>query len=327
MRSKGIWGRPGDGLAATGWLWRVALVLVVLAVAGTMPAAAARPAEQAADDLNLALLKVYREAKAVRLAKTSPVIVAAFDELVLIRDGSERRAEITPRAYDSAKDMSHTVLGFYGAAALAMAEPAGDWAADLRTLRAQASAMLPRLAALGFAADRLERQTRLLTGAIAFADRALAAGAVTQAELTGYARQAAPFVLANAADAAAAQVDTLHAVVQQWRGEMTEAEWKRLYVVVLGARMPRVGNLQFQYFANALGPGAIDERLFYAEGIFDVKGGLDLLATIITDRELSATVFDDRLRMDRDLLADGAQAHLLQLFGRLGAVPGAAKTP
>jgi hypothetical protein len=29
-------------------------------------------------------------------------------------------------------------------------------------------------------------------------------------------------------------------------------------------------------------------------------------------------VFDDRLRMDRDVLADGAEAHLLELFGRLG---------
>src|SRR6185437_742602 len=129
MRSKGMRGRPVDGRAAAGRLWRVALVLVALAVAGAAPAAATQ-AEQAADDLNLALLKIYREAKTVRLAKTSPVIVAAFDELVLIRDGRERRAEVTPRAYDSAKDMSHTVLGFYGAAALAMAEPAGDWAAD-----------------------------------------------------------------------------------------------------------------------------------------------------------------------------------------------------
>jgi len=125
-------------------------------------------------------------------------------------------------------------------------------------------------------------------------------------------------VLANAADAATAQLDGLHALVQQWRGEMGEAEWQRLYVVILGPRMPRAGNLQFAYFANALGNAAIDQRLFYAEGIFDVKGGLDLLATIITDRELSAAVFDDPLRMDRDLLADGAAAHLLSMFGRLG---------
>jgi hypothetical protein len=181
--------------------------------------------------------------------------------------------------------------------------------------------VLPQLAALSFAGDRLERQTRLLRAAIDFADRMLAAGAVTQEALTAYARQQAPLVLANATEAAAAQLDGLNALVQTWRAEMGEAEWQRLYVVVLGPRMPRAGNLQFQYFVNALGVPAVDQRLFYAEGILDVKGGLDLLATIVTDRELSATVFADRLRMDRDLLADGAEAHLLTMFGRLGAAP------
>jgi hypothetical protein len=297
---------------------RITLVLAGLAVAGALPAVAATPAEQAADDLNAAVLKTYRQAKSVRLAQTSPVIVVSFDQLVMIRDGSERRVDFTPRAYDNFKDMSHTVMGFYGAAALGMAAPTGDWAAQFRTLRDRAGAALPQLAALGLAGDRLDRETRLLAGGIAFADRMLAAGAVTQADTTAYARQMAPLILANAADAAVAQIDGLHAIVQQFRAEIGDEEWRRLYVIVLGSRMPRAGNLQFQYFVNALGPAAIDNRLFYAEGISDVTGGLGLLATIVTDRELSAAVFDDRLRMDRDVLADGAEAHLLEIFGRLG---------
>jgi hypothetical protein len=300
------------------WCLPVALVLAVLAVMIALPSLAATPAEQAADDLNAAVLKTYRQAKAVRLAQTSPVIVVSFDQLVLIRDGGERRVDFTPRSYDDFKDMSHTVMGFYGAAALGMAAPTSDWAVQFRTLRDRASTMLPQLGALSVAGDRLDRQTQLLTGGIAFADRMIAAGAVTQAETTEYARRMAPLILANAADAAAAQIDGLHALVQQFRSEITDQEWKRLYVIVLGQRMPRAGNLQFQYFVNALGAGAIDDRLFYAEGITDVKGGLALLATIVTDRELSAAVFDDRLRMDRDVLADGAEAHLLEIFGRLG---------
>jgi hypothetical protein len=305
------------------WKPAVAVLLAGLALAEPTVAqpAPSNPAEQAADDLNRDLLRVYRKAKAVRLAQTSPVIVIAFGEAVLLRGGSEQRVDFTPGGYDRFKDMSHTVLGFYGAAALALADPKSDWADAFRTLRGRASAVLPQLAALSFAGDRLERQTRLLRAAIDFADRMLAAGAVTQEALTAYARQQAPLVLANATEAAAAQLDGLNALVQTWRAEMGEAEWQRLYVVVLGPRMPRAGNLQFQYFVNALGVPAVDQRLFYAEGILDVKGGLDLLATIVTDRELSATVFADRLRMDRDLLADGAEAHLLTMFGRLGAAP------
>jgi hypothetical protein len=305
------------------WKPAVAVLLAGLALAEPTVAqpAPSNPAEQAADDLNRDLLRVYRKAKTVRLAQTSPAIVIAFGEAVLLRGGSEQRVDFTPGGYDRFKDMSHTVLGFYGAAALALADPKSDWADAFRTLRGRASAVLPQLAALSFAGDRLERQTRLLRAAIDFADRMLAAGAVTQEALTAYARQQAPLVLANATEAAAAQLDGLNALVQTWRAEMGEAEWQRLYVVVLGPRMPRAGNLQFQYFVNALGVPAVDQRLFYAEGILDVKGGLDLLATIVTDRELSATVFADRLRMDRDLLADGAEAHLLTMFGRLGAAP------
>lgn len=302
--------------------WTVSIALVAAGLALAAPSVAqpvATPAEQAADDLNRDLLRVYRAAKKLRLAQTSPVIVVAFGEAVLIRDGGEERVDFTPRAYDSAKDMSHTVLGFYGAAALALADPKSDWANEFRSLRQRAAAVLPQLAALGFAGERREREARLLSGAIDFADRMLAAGAVTQEALTAYGHAMAPLVLANATDAAAAQLDGLDTLVRGWRDEIGEAAWKRLYVVILGPRMPRAGNLQFQYFVNALGSSAIDQRLFYAEGIFDVKGGLDLLATIVTDRELSAAVFDDPLRMDRDLLADGAEAHLLSMFGRLGA--------
>jgi hypothetical protein len=308
----------GGGLLPARRCLRIALVLAGLAVAGAFPSLAATPAEQAADDLNAAVLKIYRQAKDVRLAQTSPVIVVSFGQLVMIRNGSERSVDFTPPAYDSFKDMSHTVMGFYGAAALGMAAPSSDWAVQFRILRDRASAVLPQLAALGLAGDRLERETRLLTGGIAFADRMIAAGAVTQADTTEYTRRMAPLILANAADAAVAQIDGLHAVVQQFRAEIGDEEWKRLYVIVLGSRMPRAGNLQFQYFVNALGAAAIDNRLFYAEGISDVKGGLGLLATIVTDRELSTAVFDDRLRMDRDVLADGAEAHLLTIFGRLG---------
>src|SRR4051794_20998594 len=103
-------------LIAVRWKPSVALLLVGLAIAPPSAAQpAATPAEQAADDLNSELLRVYRAAKKMRLAQTSPVIVVAFGEAVLIRAGREQRVDFTPRGYDSFKDMSHSVLGFYGA--------------------------------------------------------------------------------------------------------------------------------------------------------------------------------------------------------------------
>jgi hypothetical protein len=86
----------------------------------------------------------------------------------------------------------------------------------------------------------------------------------------------------------------------------------------MGAKLPRVGNLQYEYFANALGRGA-DRRLIYAESVFDQARAMSLLATIVTDRKVGEAFFDDDTRMERDLLADGAQEHLMRIFGRLGA--------
>src|SRR3954468_1488670 len=92
-------------LIAVRWKPSVALLLLGLTFAAPSFAqpAAATPAEQAADDLNSEVLRVYRAAKKVRLAQASPVIVVAFGEAVLIRAGSEQRVDFTPRGYDSFK--------------------------------------------------------------------------------------------------------------------------------------------------------------------------------------------------------------------------------
>jgi len=299
----------------------VILMGVCLLSPGGGAAAETVTAEQAVDLLNDAALAAYHRAKAVQLAHTSPVIVVAFDSLVLIRDGQERRAHFTPRLYYHYKAVSHTALGLYGAAVTGLTEPGTDWRASLRTLRERAAALVPRLGELGFTEDRLDRQRVLLTESLAVMDRLIAAGRVSRDEVVAYGRRIAPLLLANLNDAAIVQLDGLHALVSQWRAELGPDEWGRLYAIVLGLRMPRAGNLQFQYFVHAMGTEAVDRRLVYAEGILDVPGGLGLLSTLVTDRGLALAVFGDELRMDRDALADGAAAHLLRLFGRLGPVP------
>lgn len=173
--------------------------------------------------------------------------------------------------------------------------------------------------------DRLElsssqgaRQRELIDLSISYIERTLAAAQVERSALVAYGRAAAPLLLANATDAARAQLDGLHAAFEPWRRQLSAEEWARLYVIVLGPKMPRPGNLQFSYFRYAMGEAAVDKRLVYAEGIFSADGAKQLLGTLVTDRGLAEAYFDDPMRMDRDLLADAAEAHLLKLFGRLG---------
>jgi hypothetical protein len=78
------------------------------------------------------------------------------------------------------------------------------------------------------------------------------------------------------------------------------------------------GNLQLEYFAYALGRDAVDRRLVCAEGILDVEGGFQLLAALLADRAAGRDLFTEERRLERDMMADGAQAHLLRLFGKTG---------
>jgi hypothetical protein len=141
----------------------------------------------------------------------------------------------------------------------------------------------------------------------------------SQAQLQHDMRALAPALLADAADAARARLDAIDRDIRPWWLGLSRNERERTFVVVLGAKTSRPGNLAYSYFVNLLGAAEDGHRVLYAESVFDEKGADGILAQLLTDRRLSVDFFADERRMERDLLADGAEARLLQLFGRLGA--------
>jgi len=283
-----------------------------------VPALAADPAaETALDEFNKAARAVYATGRSQMLARTDPVVLVAFDTLILRRKGEEKQINFTPPGYHRLKATAHVALGLYGA--LAVAEGDQGWKAAITDLRTKALAVRARLEGLDFTPAQVDRQRELIDLSVGYIDRTLAAGRVDQAELAGFGRAIAPLMLANGTEAASLQLDGLHAAFEPWRKQLSPEEWSRLYVLVLGSRMPRDGNLQFSYFSFALGKQALEQqRLVYTEGVTNPEAATRLLATMVMDRGLAEAFFDDRLRMDRDLLADAAQAHLLKMFGRLG---------
>jgi len=52
----------------------------------------------------------------------------------------------------------------------------------------------------------------------------------------------------------------------------------------------------------------------YAEGLTTRDAALDLLGTIVIDRGAALYFFNDVMRMDRDVMADGAKKRLDQIF-------------
>jgi hypothetical protein len=299
---------------------RLGAPLVALAAVALASTAAAQPGvPDFLAELNQAALGAYHAGRLGLLAQTSPIIVVTPDELVLRRGGVETRERFTPPRYHQLKSIAHLALGLHGALRPSVGEAVDPpLRARLAVLRDAAARAAERLEELGLPEESLDRQRRFLATSLALLDRVDAAPVVEAAAVTEYGRAVVPLLLASAAEAARLQLDGLHSVVQQWRAALSPEEWQRLHVMVLGPRTPRPGNLQLEYFAYALGRDALDRRLIYAEGVFDVDGALQLLATLLADRAAGRDLFAEERRLERDMMADGAQAYLLRLFGKTG---------
>jgi hypothetical protein len=307
----------------------VVLVLAAVAAVASIPLATDRAVAQQVpaapvDDL-IQLNKVARDAyakgRAQLLVAADPVFVVAFDELVLHNGGQTLKATFTPEIYHRLKQVAHLPLGIYGALAPTMAglDAAGDWRDSLKAMAAAADAAGDDIDRLGLAAPVRARQHRILDTARALIAGALAGAAPPTPEaLTAFARQVAPWTLVNATEAANAQLDGLHLLVTAWRAQIGEAAWARAYVLVLGPRTPRAGNLGYEYFSAAMGPGAAGDRLIYTESIYDEATAMKLLGVLLIDRKVGEAFFGEPARMERDLLSDAAAAWILRTFGKLG---------
>lgn len=296
------------------------LSALLLATVLTYAPALAQAPDDALKAVNTAARDAYAHGREAMAARVSPAMVVHFDDLVLERGGKTMRESFTPPLYHRLKSVSHVPLGTVALlAAETPGERTGPWRQRLEALRDQARAIAPALAGAGFSDAQKLRLDRILADSLAFIDTALSQGVPSADALDAYARALGPLLLANATDAARAQLDGLHALEQRWRAQMSDAERRRLFVLVMGGRQPREGNLAYSYFVEAMGREAVGRRLIYAENLRKPEDALALLATIVVDRRIGAAFFDDDTRMERDLLADAAQEHLLRLFGRLGA--------
>jgi len=307
--------------------WRILAGLMLgLAVMGPRAVAATEApgsglaaAEDKLAALNTLARAHYAAAKAATLAKLGPIIVVEPDALTLIRDGAVRREVYVPARYRDLKALSHMALGLYS-----LLQPHVDrddltgWRADLVSYRARVAEATPLIDELGLHWDDAKRVRAMYRSSLAFMDKVLADGAVSSAALRAYADEVGPSLLGNLYDASDAELISLDALVTRWRAEMGTAEWARLYVVVLGPSRPRERLPPYEYFARVLGRDAAEARLIRADNVTDVAGGLDLLATTVTDRGLAADFFRDPGRIEAGLMRESTGRHLEQMFGKQG---------
>lgn len=312
-------------MAAMRRRWTAALVLIGAGVVMHGATAANPPAAPSAVEAKLAALNTaarahYAAAKAATLAALSPIIVVEPDALTLIRGGVTRREVYLPARYVDLKALSHMAMGLYSLLA-----PHADkrdfaaWGGDLKAYRAQVAEIAPLVDDLGLHWDDAKRVRGTVASSLAFMDRVLGAGFVSSAELRAYADDLGPSLLGNLYDASQAELESLDALVTRWRGEMSAAEWARLYVVVLGPARPRERLPPYDYFQRLLGPEAAATRVIRAENVTDVAGALDLLATTVNDRRLAADFFRDPAKIDHGLMRDSTERHLDEMFKKAAA--------
>jgi hypothetical protein len=269
--------------------------------------------------LNDASRAAYRSAREDALRRCGPVLLVEGDSLVLRYGIHRSEVHVVPDRYHAIKAVSHVSLALYSyLAPVTGSALEATRLYDLRSYRAQIQQAKRSLAARGLSPTQLERQDRILEECLAFLNGILGRRRVGDEELTSFTCQLRPLLDENARDAARLQIAAMDEQVRTWRATLTEGEWKRLTVIVLGSQLPRRDNLAVQYFARLLGEPGEGRRIVYAEGLGDEQRALDLLGTRLVDTRIGVAFFDDPTRMHRDLLGDAAREVLDGLFGKVG---------
>ncbi|HLQ38118.1 MAG TPA: hypothetical protein VK348_09970 [Planctomycetota bacterium] len=266
-----------------------------LAVLAILCGCAVAPPTATADDpladLNRVARAAYAAARTRALANAGPVLIAGPEHVTLLHGGARDEFELLPARYQDLKSIAHLALGLHALWFQAVPDPA-----SLRQLQAAAAKAVLALGTRGLSAEQIERQREIVR---------LSRAVDGAAALPAYERAVAPLLLANALDAARAEIADLDAVVLATRSALGPADFARLQVVVVGSHMAREGDPVMQYFEQLLGERE-GLRLVFAEGLWDEAAELQLLGTHLLDASVGEGFFGDARRLHRDLLADAA---------------------
>lgn len=282
------------------------------------------PYDDIISDLNQAFHfsynKMIHEAHDKLGKKGFPVIIMFGDKVMLFHDGEQETIEVIPHLYHRIKSISHISFGVFvtlsnnGIGALKETVKI-----DLEHEKELIEKALEILADEPIPADHMPTQRATLENAIILINDVLESGEVLESRLKAFGKENAPLYLDNAAFGAQLELDLLHDNVTRWKGEIGEDNWEALYVVICAGHQARYRELTRQYFQKLLherdGLGAgLEDRVIYAEHIHEVDAALDLLARHINDQTASNTFFGDKMRLQQDLMSEGAASYLEELL-------------
>lgn len=283
----------------------------------TANGAQAEPSLPRTDELNGEFRNIYAATRTRILEENSPVIVCYGDHIQLNDGKHKESAGIIPQPYTALKSVDHVPLAIYSLL-LGSTRISDSQIKELKKLISLVEAARPELmtylnAEGTFSKETIERQNLILDKSLNFARLTASQppdSAFQPAQLDAFVASLKAPLLANAYEAISAQLSSIDKTVSNWKKNMGPEKWQKLKVVINSGHMPRPKLAIFQYFCKVLNQKQEGLRVIVAEGSQDEETALTLLATHDLDRHVAQSFFQDKWRMHRDLLSDGAEKYL-----------------
>lgn len=292
--------------------YRFALIFILCtAVTDVATAQSGNYSTEAVEKLNLKFRELYAAARAERLAKAGPTIIAKGDSLVLLRGGERAEGSRVSPHYHDLKTISHVPLAVYCAVSSHLNKPIDEQhSKPLREFLMLIKQVRESLATVFEQAEIRTRQDKLLNRCESFTKKVLSEGVCSDAALDQFIDDIRPGMLQNVEDATRLRIDNYHSQMKIWRKQLNAGEWAQLHVVIPGAALPRRNSAAVQYFSKLLQERGEGKRVIYAESQFEESKDLQLLGTHLLDAQVGAAFFGDPWRMQRDLLGSAADSYL-----------------
>jgi len=244
----------------------------------------------------------YDALRAQVLEELTPVIVIQPDlsggTYTLVRNGAQTTVHPCSPVFQLTKSVCHAPLGLFSILAPYLeGHDTTAWTEPLRAYREVLATGRSAVPNCGLPDEGVGASTEILTGAIEFADAALAEGSFSIDEFKTFTTGVHAAIETNMRLAAEDLVAGVTKQVTEWRDVIGPEEWKELYVVILAIWTTEVRNQHWVILRNLMDPENVDDHLItISVGEFDevtVPVALDNLARIVQDKIAAVMVFSD----------------------------------
>lgn len=249
------------------------------------------------------------EARHAGCLERAPAIILSVGtpsggRFTLLHQGHRQTVEPVDGAFATLKYVAHAPLGLFGALFPGATTAQAPDSKALEALQGYLAATLDQVETLPVDADSRRACRLILELSLEFSRHPKAA---QKEEFTAYSRRVGPAVGQTMRRAAQVQLDGIAQQVEHWRHQIGESDWQGLYAAVASG-WARVNNSPRQQALEiAMGSDAARRRLFSIQGVKTEEALLQRLSKILNQHELGELFFEDRERLDEDLMGRPAR--------------------